>query len=387
MARIVIITSRFPYPLEKGDKLRIYHQILFLAKHHDVNLIAINETPPKPEDLLQFQSLTSVKVFTIPLIKRIFNLFLFFLNKRPLQVQYFYSSATKKKITTYIREIKPDVIYSHLIRTSEYVKDFPVHRKTIDYMDCFSKGFELKIKNSSNHFLTWLYRFEYKRLIAYENHIYPYFHQHIIISEQDKLSFNPVLEKMHVIPNGVDFSLYKPSNAEKKYDLLFSGNMGYPPNRDAANFAATQVLPLLLKKDPNIKLLIAGVNPPKKLLKLQSRNIYVEGKFSHISEAYAQCLINIVPVITSIGLQNKVLQSMAMKMPTVVTPEAAKGINAQHANVLLIGSSPEELAAHISTLLEDPLARNNLAERAFEFIHQNFSWSAHNENLMQIITK
>lgn len=387
MAKIVVITSRFPFPLEKGDKLRVYNQIKYLGKENDVYLIALNSKTINAEQLEALKPhCKEIKVFVIPLLLSFFNLILGLFSTRPLQVSWFYSKSKKLLVNKYIHQIAPDVIYSHLIRTSDYVKEIKNVPKTLDYMDCFSKGFKLKIEKTKNPFLKLIYAFEYKRLLNYETSIFNRFDHHCIISKQDLLALNfEEKTSIHLVPNGVDFDIFYPSERERKFDLLFSGNMGYPPNIDAAFFAAKEVLPLIRKRYPNVRLLIAGVNAPQKIKRLSGPNISVIEEFTHIREAFLQSKVNLVPVVTSIGLQNKILQAMAMKIPTVTTSAGAKGIGVLEENVVLVGDSAEKLAEHIFHLLEDEKLYNEISRLGFEFVQRNFSWNLHNQKLLDLL--
>jgi glycosyltransferase involved in cell wall biosynthesis len=387
MARIFVITSRYPYPLEKGDKLRIYNQLKYLSHYHEIHLFAINEIGPTKEQVDALSPYcTSIHTHVLPTYKRIFKLWGALFSKRPLQVQYFYSPRAKKEVVRLISLLKPNHIYCHLTRTSEYVKDLDEYSKTIDFMDCFSKGFKLKLEETRNPFLNAFYRFEYRRQSGYERSVFSKFNCHTIISYQDREAIDhPLKARIEVVPNGVDFNIFFPIMAEKKYEVMVTGNMGYGPNIDAAYFAATKVMPALLRAFPTARLLIAGVNAPSKLKRLQSGNIDVVEKFHHIRDAFAQSVVNLVPVVTSIGLQNKILQGMAMKIPTVATPAGMHGINAEGLNVMLIGNTAEELAAHIGTLLSQQEKREQLAERAFNYVRRYFDWEIHNERLLKVL--
>lgn len=388
MAKILIVTSRFPFPLEKGDKLRIYNQIIHLGKEHDIYLVALNHKAVNQEHLAQvMRHCKSVTVHVIPLYKRLLNLIKCIFSTKPFQVAYFFSSRVKQKISGDIRRVGPDVIYCHLIRTSEYVKDFTNISKTLDYMDCFSRGLELRLdKVKATNPIKYILPLERRRVLNYEAAIFDYFQHHIIISAQDRDHLaHPLRDSVQIVPNGVDFSVFHPIQFVKRYELLFTGNMGYPPNIDAAYFAATKVLPLLLEKYPGIVLLIAGVNPPTKIKRLAGKNIEVIAHFDHIRLAFAQAEINLVPTVTSIGLQNKILQGMAMKLPTVTNLAGARGISSEGQDVMLLGETAEEMAEQIELLLKNKDFGDALAEKAFTHVQTLFDWQIHNQRLQQIL--
>ena len=238
--KLVMIVSRFPYPLEKGDKLRAYHQLKELAETHNVCLISISDKTVADEDYLQVKKYcTELHVFNLkkPLIY--WNTAKQFFTDKPYQTGYFYQNHIQRKINKVIHDFKPDHIYCQLIRTAEYVKNIQNIPKTIDYMDALAKGM-LRRAAISNGIRKKLFNAEAKRLSEYENRIFDYFNHHTIISEQDRrLIQHPSADTIHVMENGIgeEFLDYK-STAEKKYDLVFVGNLNYPPNIEYAEFIA-----------------------------------------------------------------------------------------------------------------------------------------------------
>lgn len=384
--KLTILTSRFPYPLEKGDKLRIYNHIKQLSKKYQITLIALNFTSVTNEQLIELKKYCNeIHIFKINIFNQLINLLQSVFSKTPFQVGLFYQASIKNKIHAIIHTSKPDAIYCHLIRMSEYVKDITTIPKTLDYMDIFSVGMKRRAEHS--RFLTKLAALvEYRRLLNYEHDIFEYFEQKVIISEQDKeLIPHPNKNKIHVIENGVDTDIFKPIVAEKKYDLLFTGNMSYPPNIESAIYAATKILPEVHKINPSINLLIAGVSPSATVRKLQSDKIDVIDTFENIRDAFAMSRINLAPMLTSIGLQNKILQAMAMKIPNICSSLANNAVKAKNEISIIEANSPEEYAQKIIALLEDISKAENLANNAYQLIIDRFNWEIQNEKLEKVI--
>ena len=122
--KIFVLLPRFPYPLEKGDKLRAYNQIKHLAKNHEIHLCAINDVRLRQSDIEALRPFCeSIHVINISKARIIFNIARAFFTGKPLQVGYFYTSRGYRTIRRLLREIQPDHIYCQLIRVSEYVKD------------------------------------------------------------------------------------------------------------------------------------------------------------------------------------------------------------------------------------------------------------------------
>ena len=139
-----------------------------------------------------------------------------------------------------------------------------------------------------------------------------------------------------------------------------------------------------MKKKPGVKLVIAGATPVQEVLRLKSNNIEVTGWVDDMREYFAQSKIHLAPMLISIGLQNKILQAMAMKIPCIVSTQANNAIHAPM-DCLLIANFPEEYADKITLLLSDQKLYDRLSENAFRFVRENFQWSVAVKKLENIL--
>jgi polysaccharide biosynthesis protein PslH len=386
MSTIVVLTSRFPFPLEKGDKLRIFNQVKGLSGKNEVHLVALDERKVLESQLEALRPYCkSISVFRIGKARQAINLFRTLFQPLPLQVGLFYSDSIHASITSLLSEIKPAAIHCHLIRMSEYIRKEKKFRKTIDYMDAFSIGMKRRMQ-ISHPLLKPVFAMEYSRLLKYERSVFDDIENKTIISIPDREAIqHPDKKKIHIVQNGVDFGIYFPAVTKKKYDLLFTGNMGYPPNIESAYYAATEILPRIHESHPEITLLIAGVNPPSKIKKLASERVFVIDKFDHIRDAFAQSRIMLAPMLISIGLQNKILQAMAMKVPSVVSSLANSAIAATHKVEIIEANTPGEFAYESLALLKNSEAYAAVQENAYRFVRKNFDWKTQNDKLEKII--
>ncbi len=386
--KILFLTSRFPFPLEKGDKLRAFYQIAELSKKHQIILAAVSDVKVLPEHIDALKPFCRrIVIHNIGKSKQVQNLVRALFNGRPFQVEYFFSGEFKKKIQKIIHDDKPDAVFCQLVRMAEYVRDEKHIPKALDYQDAFSKGYERQAQRE-NIFRKIPVMMEWKRMLRYEGKIFNDFTNKIIISEQDRELINhPDRNQIEVIPNGVDLNYYSPLVREKKYDLIFSGNMNYPPNIESAVYIAEKVMPLLKKKKPDAKLVIAGANPSAEVIKLQSDAIKVTGWVDDIREPFAESRIHLAPMLISIGLQNKILQAMAMKIPCIVSSQANNAIHAPISDCLLIANTPEEYVEKILLLLDDQTLYNRIASNALQFVRSNFNWGAMNAKLESVLKR
>lgn len=385
--RIFVLLSRVPYPLEKGDKLRAFYQIRELSKNNEIILCALNPVTNLDKQKA-FKSLQpfcrSINFIDLPWSGRIFNMKLAFFKGLPIQSGYFYNQRAKRKIKKLIEEYKPDSIYCQLVRTAEYVKNFNIP-KTIDYQDVFSYGMKRRYEKAGFLFKPF-YKMEYKRLSNYENAVFEIFDNKTIISYPDRvLMQHPDKEQIHIVPNGVDHDFFKPLEREKKYDLVFAGNMAYPPNVDAAAYLVKEILPLVWKENPNVNLILAGATPDRKVSALKSDKVFVSGWMDDIRDAYAAARVFIAPMRIGTGLQNKLLEAMSMKIPSITTSLANDALKAKPNKEVLLGENAQGLADAIIKLLKDKELYDDMAEAAFEFVHKNFSWKESTAKLEEII--
>jgi sugar transferase (PEP-CTERM/EpsH1 system associated) len=383
--RLLFLTSRFPYPLEKGDKLRAYHFIRQLSHQFDIFLFALNEHPPEKKNIEALQPWCR-EIETAVITKADSVKSMLTRHHLPFQVAYFYTTAAQKKLNAFVERTQPEMVFSHLIRTAEYARKLPLKIKALDYMDTFSRGIE-RLNEKGPLWMKLPTKVEHQRLLRYENEVFNDFSHHFIISAQDR-DFIPHPEKatIDVIPNGVDFHFFHPIEREKKYDLLFNGHLSYPPNIASAVYSAKEIFPALKKIHPSASLLLAGANPVQKVTALEEPGIKVQGWMDDIRDAYAESRVMIAPMLISIGLQNKILQAMAMKIPCVVSPNANNALGARHGEEVFVANTPEEYARYIHLLLTNAEAYTQMAEKASRFVFEHFSWESHSSSIHKKLT-
>lgn len=351
--------------------------------------MAISDTQIPQHDLQAVsQFCKSVQVHVLPLRKRVFQVLLSPFKKLPLQVAFFYNNGVRKKIEEAIATIQPDHIHCHLIRTTEYVRNVSGIRKSLDFMDAFGKGMEKRAQLERNLFKRMLFTYEKRQLYRYEKLVFNYVDCSCIISKQDK-SWLPGYRAKETItlPNGVDFEAFHPKALEKKYDVVFMGNLDYPPNIVAVNFLLKEIIPLVIKKRPGIKVLIAGTGASRKMKRLSSANVDFIENFSHISQSIAISKIMVAPMIVHIGMPNKVIQAMAMKVPCIVSTACNNSIGAENQRSIIEANTPDEFAEAISDLLNNETKANSIAEEAYTFVKERFSWRKQNEVFTESILK
>jgi len=382
--KLLVLCPRFPYPLEKGDKLRMYHQLRYLGESHEVFLVALTDEEISSDHLIKVEEVVNkLKVFKLKKHKRGFSLFKSAFSGTPLQVAAYYSSSISKKIRQIADEFQPDHIYCQLTRMSEYAKGLPFP-KTLDYMDAFGVGMERRAEVVSGP-MSLIFKLEAIRMKKYESKIYSYFDHHTVISEQDKKHIDtPSENNIEVIRNGIDTDFFTPQEREKIYDIGFVGNMGYPPNVDAAEYLINNLKPIL---DQNLRYQIAGARPDKRVKLLAGKNVTITGWIDDVRDAYSSCKIFVAPLWSGTGQQNKILEAMAMGIPCITSASVNNAIGAKHNEEILVADTEAEFKDCVGRLLNDKQIYMELKENALMFVRENYSWKQSIETLTKLFEK
>lgn len=386
--KIFVLASRVPYPLEKGDKLRIFHQVKELSKNHEIHLCCLNSEKVHADAEKELNKICD-ELSIIPLKKLniYWNLVLNLFSDNPFQVAYFFQRNAAVKINKLIDLFKPDHIYTQLIRTSEYVKNRHDIPKTIDYMDTFSKGMDRRAK-SATFFLKPIILSEARRLVRYENLIYEYFENHTIISKQDRdFIWHQHRKKIEIVANGIDADFFHPKDIDTVYDIVFTGNMSYIPNVDSVEYLIEEILPLIKKEIPDVKVLIAGASPVNKIKNMADKSVTVTGWVDDIREAYWLSKVFVAPLRLGSGLQNKLLEAMATQKPCVTSSLANNALGAVNNKSILIAENAAEFADKIIYLLKNESLAKEIAVNGYEHVISNYIWKSTTEKLEKLMLR
>lgn len=395
--KILVVLPRFPWPLEKGDKLRAYHQIVELSKRHEIFLFAVSHCRVEPEQVKALEPFCrQIRVVHLNRFVCGFNILRNWLSSKSLQMGYWNTKRSKRACKIFAREVKPDVVYSQMVRTMPLVARLP-YPKVMDFQDALSMNTERRMEHSRGLW-HYLLHFEFKMLRSSEYKAFSIFDALTIISEVDSEAIpHKKNGEIHLVPNGVDFEHFKMSDELKvkasetlgHFSIVFCGNMSYAPNVDAARYLVEEVMPLVWGKCPFATVLLAGADPKPAVRALPSKALFpqkvtVSGHLPDIRTAYASADLFVAPMRIGSGLQNKLLEAMSMQLPCVTTSLANAALGATSGDQLFVGDNKEELAHCISLLLGSEEERSRIARQGNLFVRQHYSWQAAVQSLENI---
>jgi glycosyltransferase involved in cell wall biosynthesis len=190
-----------------------------------------------------------------------------------------------------------------------------------------------------------------------------------------------------VLPNGVDQQHFSTHNTTTDGSIIFTGVMNYFPNSDAVVHFHRRIFPLIKRDVSDAQFIVAGMHPTAQIRKLADRHTIVTGFVPDIRAYLSKAAVCVVPLRIAMGVQNKILEAMAMGVPVVATSIANQGINAAHEQEILVADDPQSFAAATTRLLTDQCLRETIRENAKQFIDRNFRWEKNLQRLDELIAE
>ena len=375
---ICILTSRFPYPETGGDLLRINHVAKHLKKEgHRLLLVSFfGETKPDVEQAKQLYD-KIVMLKWSPLEAMLFSFF-YLIKSKPIQVGYYYSPRMLCKLRSLIQEEEIDLFLPHAMRMTEYVVNLGLNKKTIvEQTDALSKTYTLSKKGKGNLLKTLVYRIESRVIPNYEKFMLSAFPKVVYVSPSDVGYLREKYPWQKVAcchTNGFDY----PGKVVADYNpnkICLMGNMRTLQNQDAALFFAEEVLPIILRSNPQTVFYIVGAEPSRRILELASKHIFVTGFVESVEDVISDSCLCVAPVRIAAGIQNKVLVSMGCGVPVIMStlisqpiPELKNGKNC------FIEDEPDIIASLCVGLMKDKNLRNMIGQAGRQLIKESYSW-------------
>lgn len=379
--KILFITPRVPFPPFKGDSLRSYHFIRELAVRHEIDLITFHETDDELGGLAEMRkycrNIETVRLAPpqtyVLAIRSLINL-------QPLQVNYYYCEEMKAKVSRLADMQRYDIVHVVLQRMMPYVDNIDNEKLVLDQIDALSLNMKRRASAESNLFKKIVFYYEYINMKKYEQNSRRKYRACLVTSEVDKRVLED--ERIQVVPNGVDTVNFHPQGIAKDIDFIFTGNMSYFPNEDAATCFCRQILPEMRATHPAVVTYIVGIKPSRQVQDLADReDVVVTGYVEDIRWYLNRARIFVAPLRSGSGIQNKILEAMACGLPVVTTSYGNAGIGAVDGKHLLIADDPLTFARHLRLLLGDAPRRHTLGQQARQLAETSFSWAIRTHRL------
>lgn len=374
--RVLYLTSRLPIPpFVRGDTLRDFYIIKELASRgHKITLVSFfrnNENNDPNLEILK-KYCQEIKLIKFNIKKQYLNLVKGLYTLISFQILLYRSKAFQKEVDSLIYRQEFDVAYTHFARLADFLRGHDIP-KIIDFQDSFEKNMRDRSLKEKNLIIKAVALIESKRMKYYEKQISHQFSFATVVSARD---LNPEHKNMCVVPNGIQDLKTIQERDKKTNGLLFMGSMNYFANEDAALFLIREVMPIISKKIPDLKLYIVGNDPGKELQKYNSENIIITGFVPDMYPYLAKSRIAVAPLRYGTGIQNKVLDAMVVGIPQIVSARAAEGLgNLSGKEFVISECEKREFSDNIINLWNDYDLQDQLVRNGREYVLGNYSWS------------
>lgn len=324
------------------------------------------------------------------------------LGSSPLQVAYAKSERFLQVAQQLCVQRTFDVIHVEHLRGIASVEQLASNYPLVwDAVDCISLLFQQTAKYGHSLPIRAMATLEHKRTQRYETAMLKHLPYIVTISERDRQAMlnlyhaqmdtvkrvgEDVDVSIDVVSSGVDLAYFYPVEQElSPYNIVFSGKMSYHANVAAALYLYNEIMPLVWKQQPEVTLTLVGSNPPKSLQRLvNDPRVNVTGYVDDIRPYVRNAQVMVSPMVYSVGLQNKVLEAMALGTPAIVAAQSAQALKALHGSDFLVAHSTQEFAEATLLLLNDPELRKKISQNGRHYVEQNHNWSVAAEQLVSV---
>lgn len=387
--RILFLSQRVPYPPNRGDKITTWRLLERMRKTHEVRVIAFAHDE---EDREAAKHLTSIGLPTVAVDHdarraRLRSLpFLF--TSRPLTLGVFGSRILQDAVDS--EAAWADLAYAYSSSMGAFLEPHGKLKRVMHFAELDSDKWRQYAERSTIP-MSWIYAREQRTLLTFETRVARSFSESVFCTPLEQEIFQSQIPGASsiVLRNGVDLAFYqpRPQQAQPRH-IVFTGVMDYLPNIDGCEFFAGEVLPLLRARFSDVRFTIVGSKPTAAVRALaELPGVRVTGFVEDTREWLATAAISVAPLRIARGIQNKVLEALAMGLPVVGTTSATQGIEGVDGRDFLVADSAQEQAAAIARLFDAPDEARALGRRGREFVERNYDWEQVLEPLDRLLER
>ncbi len=387
MANILYLVHRLPYPPNKGDKVRSYNLLKHLASQHRVFLGTFIDDPEDEPYITTLRKLCA-DVFVAKLdprrakIRSLNGL----IAGDPLTLRYYRDASLQDWVHNTCNHQKIDAAVIFCSAMAQYVENMRRLPTVVDFVDVDSAKWT-QYADKHRWPMSWLYRREGEFLLAYERHIASLAARSFFVTESEAALFTSLAPECNVrveaMCNGVDSDYFTPDPERispytaEETPIVFTGAMDYWPNVDAVTWFAKEVLPGLLVQHPNARFYIVGRSPTQEVEALANEHIVVTGTVPDVRPYIQHAAAVVAPLRIARGIQNKILEAMAMERAVIASTECAAAVDAVFGQELLTANTPEDYIGTINAMLVDQNQAIAIGQAARQRVIERYSWAAH----------
>ena len=398
MANILLLVHRLPYPPNKGDKVRSFHLLKHLLAQHRVFLGTFVDDPDDEQhvDTVRAMCAGSHVARLHPSRAKLASL-RGLLSGEALSLPYYRDAGLSEWVKQLGANGQIDAVVVFSSSMAQYAEALPQLPMLVDFVDVDSAKWT-DYGAAHRWPMSWLYRREGKRLLAYESAVAAKARCSFFVTDKEvalfrKLSPQSAAAPVEALCNGVDAQFFEPAaDRESPYaagevPVVFTGAMDYWPNVDAVQWFATEVLPRLRERRPEIRFHIVGRSPTPAVQALASDVVNVTGTVPDVRPWLQHAAVVVAPLRLARGVQNKVLEAMAMARPVVAARSCVEAIDVQEGRELVAAESSEDYLRAVERLLDMPAEAAAVGAAGRERVLKSYAWTAHLSGLDRYLSR
>lgn len=379
MGDVLFLAHRVPFPPDRGDKIRAFNVLKYLAARRRVHVVAFADDPADldRESALPLGECRVVwrgKSQAVAAMQALAT-------GRPVSLTAFADDKVRHAVAELMARHPIDTAYVFSGQMAQYVPATARQRLIMDFVDVDSAKFE-SYGAVTPGFKGWMMRREARLLSAFERAIAERADASLFVSEAEAALFRDRsgAARVHAVGNGIDTMHFAPEAGFARLDdagplIVFTGQMDYRPNVEGVRWFAEAVLPQIRAARPDVRFAIVGRKPEAAVRALGARpGVVVTGEVDDVRPWLAAASVVVAPLKLARGVQNKVLEAMAMARPVVTSGGAATGID--HGGTIEVGDSAGEMADAVNVLLTDPVRATRLGIAARQRVVDRYGWAA-----------
>jgi sugar transferase (PEP-CTERM/EpsH1 system associated) len=385
---LLLLIHRIPYPPNKGDKIRSYHLLKHLAAHYRVHLATFVDDPDDWQYVPHVEALCASSHFARmnPLAARAKSL-IALLKNRSLSLEYYRDPKMARWVRDTVARHKIERVLVFSSAMAQYADACPQARRVVDFCDVDSDKWR-QYADKKSFPMSWLYRYEANQLLRYERQVARDYDASLFVSAPEADLFRQLAPestaKIGHFNNGVDTDYFSPELAHAspyaagERALVFTGAMDYWPNVDAVEWFARDVFPELRARFADLRFYIVGARPSPAVQALaEQAGVVVTGTVPDVRPYIAHAAVAVAPLRIARGIQNKVLEAMAMARAVVVSPQALEGIEADPGSEGVVAEEAAAFVEAVATLLAgQDSALDAIGKAARDRVQRRYSWSS-----------
>ncbi len=376
--KLLMVTHRLPFPPDKGERIRSWHMLQYLSDQYDIHLACPVDAPVNLEAWRALKNVTADLAF-YPIGKRarFLRALRSAVSGNSLTQKMFYSPSLAQTINHWCSDHQFHAALAVCSSAAPYIADLDIPTKVLDLVDVDSAKWSDYAQNT-DPLRQLVYSFEARRLKKYERQLASRFDRIVVTTFTEAQIYNKIAPDTNVtvVHNGVDLDYFKPHTSKPQPVAIFTGVLNYRPNVQGIKWLAKEVWPDVRRAVPNATLQIVGRDPNKTIRQLRHIDgIQVIGPVKDIREYLGNATLAVAPLQIARGIQNKVLEAMAMQKPVIATPQAVQGIGAKNGKHFYTANTPSDWIMRLASILQNPKQSQHISKSARQFVESNRQWN------------